>query len=66
MDVLTANSGVFVDGFVTTLQLFGLAAVGSLLLGTLLGVLRVSPVPVCRAIGTGYVTVFRNTPLTLV
>ncbi|HYS34229.1 MAG TPA: amino acid ABC transporter permease, partial [Pseudonocardiaceae bacterium] len=45
MDVLTANSGVFVDGFVTTLQLFGLAAVGSLLLGTLLGVLRVSPVP---------------------
>jgi glutamate transport system permease protein len=66
VDVLTANYGVFVDGFVTTLQLFGLAAVGSLLLGTLLGVLRVSPVPVCRAIGTGYVTVFRNTPLTLV
>lgn len=66
MDVLTANSGVFVHGFVTTLELFALAAVGSLLLGTLLGVLRVSPVPVCRAIGTGYVTVFRNTPLTLV
>jgi glutamate transport system permease protein len=66
VDVLTANSGVFVHGFVTTLQLFALAAVGSLLLGTLLGVLRVSPVPVCRAIGTGYVTVFRNTPLTLV
>ncbi|HEX3592358.1 MAG TPA: ABC transporter permease subunit, partial [Pseudonocardiaceae bacterium] len=66
MDVLTANSGIFLQGFLTTLELFGLAAVGSLLLGTLLGVLRVSPVLVCRAIGTTYVGIFRNTPLTLV
>jgi glutamate transport system permease protein len=64
--VLTTNSGIFLQGFVTTLELFGLAAAGSLLLGTLLGVLRVSPVPVCRAVGTAYVGVFRNTPLTLV
>lgn len=66
MDVLTSNSGIFLQGFIATLELFGLAAAGSLLLGTLLGVLRVSPVPVCRAIGTTYVGVFRNTPLTLV
>jgi glutamate transport system permease protein len=66
VDVLTANSGIFLQGFLTTLELFGLAAVGSLLLGTLLGVLRVSPVLVCRAIGTTYVGIFRNTPLTLV
>ncbi|HEX5121476.1 MAG TPA: amino acid ABC transporter permease [Pseudonocardiaceae bacterium] len=66
MGVLTSNSGIFLQGFIITLELFGLAAAGSLLLGTLLGVLRVSPVPVCRAIGTTYVGVFRNTPLTLV
>lgn len=66
MGVLTTNSGIFLQGFLTTLELFGLAAAGALLLGTLLGVLRVSPVPVCRAVGTTYVGVFRNTPLTLV
>jgi glutamate transport system permease protein len=66
VDVLLGNWRIFGQGFVTTLELFGLAAVGSLLLGTLLGVLRVSPVAVLRTIGTGYVTIFRNTPLTLV
>lgn len=66
MDVLFDNSDIFVRGFVNTLELFGLSCVGSLVLGVLLGVLRVSPVPVLRAIGTGYVTIFRNTPLTLV
>jgi glutamate transport system permease protein len=66
VDVLVNNADIFVQGFITTLELFGLAAAGSLVLGTILGVLRVSPVPVCRAIGTGYVTIFRNTPLTLV
>ena len=66
MDILVDNADIFVQGFVTTLELFGLAAAGSLVLGTILGVLRVSPVPVCRAIGTAYVTIFRNTPLTLV
>mgnify|MGYP000857658814 CR=1 FL=1 len=28
--------------------------------------MRVSPIPVARAVGTAYVTVFRNTPLTLI
>jgi glutamate transport system permease protein len=38
----------------------------SLILGTLLGAFRVSPVPALRGVGTGYVNVLRNTPLTLV
>ena len=42
------------------------SAVGSLLLGTLLAAMRVSPVPILRAFGAGYVNVVRNTPLTLV
>ncbi|WP_016700638.1 amino acid ABC transporter permease, partial [Actinoalloteichus spitiensis] len=53
-------------GFVTTLQLFALSAVGSLVLGAFLAMLRVSPVPVFRSAGSLYVTVVRNTPLTLV
>ena len=38
----------------------------NLLLGTVLAMMRVSPVPVLRWAGTAYVTVLRNTPLTLV
>ncbi|MFP5023429.1 amino acid ABC transporter permease [Pseudonocardia phyllosphaerae] len=66
MDVLIDNLDLYVGGFLGTLGLFVVAAIGSLVLGTLLAGLRVSPVPVFRAIGTGYVTVLRNTPLTLV
>jgi glutamate transport system permease protein len=51
--------------FWTTIQLAVLSAVGALLIGTVVAVLRVSPVPVLRVIGAGYVNVFRNTPLTL-
>jgi glutamate transport system permease protein len=43
-----------------------LAAVGSLLLGTLLAVMRISPLPPLRWLGTSYVNLFRNVPLTVV
>ncbi|HEV7909003.1 MAG TPA: amino acid ABC transporter permease [Pseudonocardiaceae bacterium] len=66
MSVLTSNFQLFLKAFGTTIQLFLLAAVGSLVLGTILAMLRVSPVPMFRAAGTTYVTVLRNTPLTLV
>ncbi|MDX8029591.1 amino acid ABC transporter permease [Lentzea sp. BCCO 10_0856] len=66
MSVLTNNLPLFLDLFWKTLQLFAVSAVLSLLLGTILAALRVSPVPVFRGIGTTYVTVLRNTPLTLV
>ncbi|WP_410812461.1 amino acid ABC transporter permease [Micromonospora sp. 067-2] len=64
--VLTDNGQLFVDGFTNTVQLFLIAAVGSLVLGTLLGAMRVSPVPALRAFGATYVNLVRNTPLTLV
>ncbi len=51
--------------FWMTIKLSALGAVGALLLGTLLAVMRVSPVTTLRAIGTSYVNVVRNTPLTL-
>ena len=48
-----------------TIQLSVLSAVGSLLIGTVVAVLRISPAAVLRGIGTAYVNVFINTPLTL-
>ncbi|ADJ44157.1 amino acid ABC transporter permease [Amycolatopsis mediterranei S699] len=66
MDVLLNNLDLFGPFFLTTIELFVLSAVGALVWGTILAMLRVSPVPVFRAVGTAYVTIARNTPLTLV
>ncbi|MFY1633167.1 amino acid ABC transporter permease [Solwaraspora sp. WMMB335] len=57
---------VFVGGFWLTLQLCVLSATGALLIGTVIAILRISPVPPLRWLGTAYVTVFRNVPLTIV
>ncbi|ASO19255.1 amino acid ABC transporter permease [Actinoalloteichus hoggarensis] len=64
--VFAENSDAYLRGFGNTLRLFGVAVIGSVVLGAILAMLRVSPVPVFRAMGTLYVTVVRNTPLTLV
>ncbi|HEX5994609.1 MAG TPA: amino acid ABC transporter permease [Jiangellales bacterium] len=64
--VLTDNFSLFRDGFTNTVKLFLIAAAGSLVLGTLLGAMRVSPIPALRAFGAAYVNIVRNTPLTLV
>jgi glutamate transport system permease protein len=66
IELLVDNSDLFITGFRNTILLFILASIGALVLGTLLATMRVSPVPVLRLLGTGYVTIFRNTPLTLV
>ena len=51
--------------FWVTIQLSVLSAIGALLLGTIMTVLRVSPIAVLRLIGTSFVNIVRNTPLTL-
>jgi glutamate transport system permease protein len=66
LSVLTDNLDLFRDGFWTTIKLFLVAGVLCLTLGTLLAACRVAPVPALRALGTGYVNIVRNTPLTLV
>jgi glutamate transport system permease protein len=66
VNVLVDRFGDFAGGFWLTLQICILTAVGALLIGTVTAVLRISPVPPLRAIGTAYVTVFRNVPLTVV
>jgi His/Glu/Gln/Arg/opine family amino acid ABC transporter permease subunit len=49
-----------------TLLLFVGGGVIALVLGVVVGAMRVSPVPIARAVGTVYVNWIRNTPLTLV
>jgi glutamate transport system permease protein len=66
MDIIVNYARLFRDGFITTIELFLLSGAASLILGTVLAMMRVSPVPVFRAAGTLYVTLLRNTPLTLV
>lgn len=52
--------------FGITVLLAVFAAIGSLVLGTAVAILRVSPVPLLQRVGTFYVDVVRNTPLTLI
>ena len=42
------------------------SAIGALVIGTVLAIMRVSPVAVLRRLGAFYVNVVRNTPLTLI
>ncbi|MFD7701265.1 amino acid ABC transporter permease [Streptomyces caelestis] len=52
--------------FWVTVQLTVFSAVGSLVWGTLLAAMRVSPVPLMRGFGTAYVNIVRNIPLTVI
>ncbi|WP_226345898.1 amino acid ABC transporter permease [Agilicoccus flavus] len=65
MGEVFANYDVF-GAFFMTIRLAVLSAIGSLLLGTVLAVFRMSPVGLVRGIGAAYVNVVRNTPLTLI
>lgn len=60
---LSDHTGDFVHGFLLTLQISFIAFGIALVLGTVLAVMRVSPLLPLRAFGTGYVETLRNTPL---
>lgn len=66
MNILLDNLDIFVPAFWNTLTLFFWSAIVALVLGTIVAGMRVSPVPVMRAVGTIYVNTVRNTPLTLI
>lgn len=65
MGELFATYPIFA-AFGMTLLLTFFAAIGAAVLGTLVAVLRVSPVPLFQKVGALYVNIFRNTPLTLI
>jgi len=52
--------------FFMTIKLTLGGAVGALVIGTVIAIFRVSPVGVLQRVGAWYVTIFRNTPLTLI
>ncbi len=66
MDAVLDNLPLYWEGFRTTLALTLISATIALVLGTVLGAFRVSPVAPLRWFGTTYVELVRNTPLTLV
>lgn len=65
-DFLFSDQYDLLGAFWVTVQLTLCSAVGSLVWGTLLAGMRVSPVPVMRGFATVYVNIFRNTPLTVI
>ncbi|MEV0844836.1 amino acid ABC transporter permease [Streptomyces sp. NPDC049954] len=65
MDVLTENFSTYGKGFLGTVELTVYASLLALALGFLMASFRVAPVGSLRAIGTTWVTILRNTPLTL-
>jgi len=65
VNVLTDNFSTFADGFLGTVELTVYASVLALVLGFLMASFRVAPVGSLRVFGTVWVTVLRNTPLTL-
>jgi len=66
MDVIFGNLDLWGVAIGNTLLIFVVGGVIALVLGVLVGAMRVSPVPVARAVGTVYVNLVRNTPLTLI
>lgn len=66
MEVFSKYQGQIFEAFWTTIQLTVYSAVGALILGTVLAAMRLSPVPMLHWLGTAYVNVVRNTPLTLI
>lgn len=66
MDALLGNLDLWGQATLNTVLLFLGGGVLALVLGTLVGAMRVSPVPIARGVGTVYVNLVRNTPLTLV
>ncbi|WP_307835735.1 amino acid ABC transporter permease [Phycicoccus sonneratiae] len=63
-DILAKYDVLAAFGMTVYLTVF--SAVGALLLGTVLAIMRVSPVGVLRSLGAFYVNTVRNTPLTLI
>ncbi|MEU7087436.1 amino acid ABC transporter permease [Streptomyces achromogenes] len=65
MNVLLDHLADFREGFIGTVLLTLASGLLAMILGVVIAGFRVSPVPPLRMFGTAWVTLFRNTPLTL-
>lgn len=66
MDFVFEHRRLILEGFSRTVQLAVASGILSLIFGSILGVMRVCPIPPLRWAAAGYVNIVRNTPLTLV
>jgi glutamate transport system permease protein len=66
MSAVTDNLDLYLSGAWLTLRLCLWSAAIALVIGTVMAAARVSPVPPLRRLGTAWVTILRNTPLTVV
>ena len=66
MDDVTTNFDLVLKAFWVTIQLLVLSGIASLVLGTLLGAMRVGPIAVLARFAALYVNIVRNTPLLMV
>lgn len=66
MGVITDHLDLWGEALTGTLILFAGGGILALVLGLIVGAMRVSPIPIARAVGAVYVNWIRNTPLTLV
>lgn len=66
MEIFARHSDEILAAFWLTIKLTVYSGVGALVLGTVLAAMRLAPVPVLNWLGTLYVNIVRNTPLTLI
>ena len=66
MEAVISNFDEYLTAFGLTIGLFVVSGIASLVLGTLLAVLRVGPISILNKAAALYVTLFRNTPLLMI
>jgi glutamate transport system permease protein len=66
VEIFTEYRSEIFAAFWVTIKLTLYSAIGALILGTAMAAMRLAPVPMLNWIGTTYVNVVRNTPLTLI
>ncbi len=66
MEAVFSNLDQYWVGFKGTIELLAIGGLGALLLGTVIALLRISPIASLRAVAVSYTELLRNTPLTLV
>jgi len=66
VDAIFGNLDLWGSALLYTLIVFFVGGIIALVIGLIVGAMRVSPVPIARGVGTLYVNLVRNTPLTLV
>lgn len=66
MDAIINVTPIYLNGFLTTLELLALAGVGAFVVGVIIATMRISPVPSLRVFATVYTETLRNIPLLLV